>query len=101
MKKKETIIDYVPQNKSLPYLIGALSIIAFVLGMMYSPLDIDYDQQTVSETKFFTIIKKDTVFIERKVKDEVINENAYSDRNYGFKVRNHTEQELRQMTDVS
>ena len=38
MKKKETIIDYVPQNKSLPYLIGALSIIAFVLGMMYSPL---------------------------------------------------------------
>lgn len=97
MKKQKVIIDYVPQNKSLPYLIGALSIIAFVLGMMYSPLNVDYDQQTVSETKFFTIIKKDTVFIERKVKDEVINENAYSDRNYGFKVRNHTEQELRQM----
>ena len=97
MKKQKVVIDYVPQNKSLPYFIGALSIIAFVLGMMYSPLNVDYDQQTVSETKFFTIIKKDTVFIERKVNNPVINEDAYSDRNYGFKVRNHTERELRQM----
>lgn len=98
--KKKVIIDYVPQNKSLPYLIGALSIIAFFLGMMYSPLQVDYYQQTVGETKFFTIIDKkiDTIYINNRINNVIVNQDAYNnDRNFGFKIKNHNEEELRQL----
>jgi hypothetical protein len=82
---KIKVIDYVPHNKSLPLIIGILTVTAFILGVKYSNTNGYYEQSFVPETKFFTIVetKIDTVYVE-KVKEEVINENAYGDRNYGL-----------------
>ncbi|NBW23241.1 MAG: hypothetical protein EBR82_86385, partial [Caulobacteraceae bacterium] len=96
--KKEEVIDLVPVNKSLPFIIGIGIVTAFVLGVAYSPTNVNYDSQSVAETKFFTIIdtKIETVYVEKKVNIAVINEEAYSDRNYGYSIRNHNARELKQ-----
>ena len=94
---KIKVIDYVPRNKSLPLMIGILTVTAFILGVKYSNTDGYYEQSIVPETKFFTIFqtKIDTVYVE-KVKEEVINEEAYGDRNYGHSIRKLNLKELRQ-----
>lgn len=96
MKKK--VIDYVPQNKSLPLIVGILTVTAFILGIKYSNNGMYYEQSVVPETKFFTIFetKIDTVFVEKKVTEAVINEDAYGDRNYGHSIRRLNLKELRQ-----
>ena len=96
MRKK--VIDYVPQNKSLPFIIGILTVTAFILGVKYSNAGMYYEQSIVPETKFFTIFqtKVDTIYVEKKVTEAVINEDAYGDRNYGHNIRKFNEQELRQ-----
>lgn len=96
MKKK--VIDYVPENKSLPLIVGILTVTAFILGVKYSNAGMYYEQSVVPETKFFTIFetKIDTVFVEKKVTEAVINEDAYGDRNYGHSIRKLNLKELRQ-----
>lgn len=96
MRKK--VIDYVPQNKSLPLIVGILTVTAFILGVRYSNTGMYYEQSIVPETKFFTIFetKVDTVYVEKKVTEIVINEEAYGSRNYGHSIRNLNENELRQ-----
>ena len=96
MRKK--VIDYVPQNKSLPLIVGILTVTAFILGVKYSNTNGYYEQSVVPETKFFTIFqtKIDTVFVEKKVTEAVINEDAYGDRNYGHSIRGLNLKELRQ-----
>lgn len=95
---KIKVIDYVPRNKSLPLMIGILTVTAFILGIKYSNAGMYYEQSVVPETKFFTIFqtKIDTVYVEKKVTEAVINENAYGDRNYGHSIRNLSLKELRQ-----
>ena len=96
MKRK--VIDYVPENKSLPLIVGILTVTAFILGVKYSNTNGYYEQSVVPETKFFTIFqtKIDTVFVEKKVTEAVINEDAYGDRNYGHSIRGLNLKELRQ-----
>ena len=96
MRKK--VIDYVPENKSLPLIVGILTVTAFILGVKYSNAGMYYEQSVVPETKFFTIFetKIDTVFVEKKVTEAVINEDAYGDRNYGHSIRRLNLKELRQ-----
>lgn len=96
MRKK--VIDYVPENKSLPLIVGILTVTAFILGVKYSNAGMYYEQSVVPETKFFTIFetKIDTVFVEKKVTETVINEDAYGDRNYGHSIRGLNLKELRQ-----
>jgi hypothetical protein len=95
---KIKVIDYVPQNKSLPLIVGILTVTAFILGIKYSNTDDYYEQSVVPETKFFTIFqtKIDTVYVEKKVTEAVINEDAYGDRNYGHSIRRLSLKELRQ-----
>ena len=83
------VIDYVPRNKSLPLIVGILTVTAFILGVKYSNTNGYYEQSVVPETKFFTIFetKVDTVYLKEKVKESVINEDAYGDRNYGHSIR--------------
>jgi len=92
------VIDYVPHNKSLPLIIGILTVTAFILGVKYSNTNGYYEQSVVPETKFFTIFetKVDTVYVEKKVEETVINEEAYGDRNYGHSIRKLSLKELRQ-----
>jgi hypothetical protein len=96
MKKK--VIDYVPQNKSLPLIVGILTVTAFILGVKYSNAGMYYEQSIVPETKFFTIFetKVDTVYVEKKVEVAVINEKAYGDRDFGYSIRKLNLKELRQ-----
>ena len=95
---KIKVIDYVPQNKSLPLIVGILTVTAFILGIKYSNTGMYYEQSVVPETKFFTIFqtKIDTVYVEKKVTEAVINEDAYGDRNYGYSIRRLSLKELRQ-----
>ena len=95
---KIKVIDYVPQNKSLPFIIGILTVTAFILGIKYSNAGMYYEQSVVPETKFFTIFqtKIDTVYVEKKVTEAVINEDAYGDRNYGHSIRRLSLKELKQ-----
>lgn len=92
------VIDYVPQNKSLPLIIGILTVTAFILGVRCSDTGMYYEQSVVPETKFFTIFKTkvDTVYVEKKVTEIVINEEAYGNRNYGHSIKRLNENELRQ-----
>jgi len=92
------VIDYVPQNKSLPLIVGILTVTAFILGVKYSNAEMYYEQSVVPETKFFTIFetKVDTVYVEKKVEEAVINEDAYGDRNYGHSIRRLNSRELKQ-----
>ena len=96
MRKK--VIDYVPENKSLPFIVGILTVTAFILGVKYSNAGMYYEQSVVPETKFFTIFetKIDTVYVEKKVTEAVINEDAYGDRNYGHSIRRLNLKELKQ-----
>ena len=92
------VIDYVPRNKSLPLIIGILTVTAFILGVKYSNAGGYYEQSVVPETKFFTIFetKVDTVYVEKKVKELVINEDAYGKRDFGHSIRKLNLKELRQ-----
>jgi hypothetical protein len=95
---KIKVIDYVPRNKSLPFIVGILTVTAFILGVKYSNAGMYYEQSIVPETKFFTIFetKVDTVYVEKKVEVAVINEDAYGDRDFGHSIRRLNERELRQ-----
>jgi hypothetical protein len=96
---KEPIIDYVPQNTRLPYQVAAGIGIAFVIGLVYSPINTNYNY-----TSFVPIIQRDTVYVHKITsltihgKDEKIeiDESAYGSRSYGYEVRNLSGLQLRQ-----
>lgn len=94
MKKKEEII-YVPQNKSLPYMVGSGLTIAFILGLYYSPVKTEYVTQSVAP-----IIKVETVFVKKtiiplEVKADNIKVSAFGSRQYGWQLRKMSENQLR------
>ena len=88
---KEPIIEtYVPQNKRLPWLIGAGVSVAFVLGYIYSPIPTVYHQ-----TSFVPVIQKETLYVHKiaylnlpvKEDKKEIDMEAYGSRSYGYEVR--------------
>jgi hypothetical protein len=97
---KEPIIEtYVPQNKRLPYQVATGIGIAFIIGLIYSPINTNYNY-----TSFVPIIQRDTVYVHKitsltiQGKDEKkeIDENAYGSRSYGWEVRKLSGLQLRQ-----
>ena len=97
---KEPIIEtYVPQNKRLPYQVAAGICIAFVIGLIYSPINTQYNY-----TSFVPIIERDTVYVHKittltlssKAEDKEIDESAYGSRSYGYEVRKLSGTQLRQ-----
>jgi hypothetical protein len=97
---KEPIIEtYVPQNTRLPYQVAAGIGIAFVIGLIYSPINTNYNY-----TSFVPIIQRDTVYVHKitsltiQGKDEKkeIDESAYGSRSYGWEVRKLSGEQLRQ-----
>ena len=97
---KEPIIEtYVPQNKRLPYQVAAGIGIAFVIGLIYSPINTQYNY-----TSFVPIIEHDTVYVHKittltfpaKAEDKEIDESAYGSRSYGWEVRKLSGEQLRQ-----
>ena len=97
---KEPIIEtYVPQNKRLPYQVAAGIGIAFVVGLIYSPINTQYNY-----TSFVPIIERDTVYVHKittltfpaKVESKEIDEEAYGSRSYGWEVRKLSGEQLRQ-----
>jgi hypothetical protein len=97
---KEPIIEtYVPQNKRLPYQVAAGIGVAFVIGLIYSPINTQYNY-----TSFVPIIERDTVYVHKittltfpaKVEDKEIDESAYGSRSYGYEVRKLSGTQLRQ-----
>ena len=97
---KEPIIEtYVPQNKRLPYQVAAGIGIAFVIGLIYSPINTQYNY-----TSFVPIIERDTVYVHKittltfpaKAEDKEIDESAYGSRSYGYEVRKLSGTQLRQ-----
>jgi hypothetical protein len=97
---KEPIIKtYVPQNKRLPYQVAAGIGIAFVIGLIYSPINTQYNY-----TSFVPIIEHDTVYVHKittltfpaKAEDKEIDESAYGSRSYGYEVRKLSGNQLRQ-----
>ena len=97
---KEPIIEtYVPQNKRLPYQVAAGVGIAFVVGLIYSPINTQYNY-----TSFVPIIERDTVYVHKittltlsaKAEDKEIDESAYGSRSYGYEVRKLSGNQLRQ-----
>jgi len=96
---KEPIIDYVPQNKRLPYQVATGIGIAFVVGLIYSPINTQYNY-----TSFVPIIERDTVYVHKittltfpaKEESKEIDEEAYGSRSYGWEVRKLTGEQLRQ-----
>jgi hypothetical protein len=97
---KEPIIEtYVPQNKRLPFQIAGGVGIAFVIGLIYSPINTNYNY-----TSFVPIIQRDTVYVHKITsltihgKDEKIeiDESAYGSRSYGYEVRKLSGLQLRQ-----
>jgi len=97
---KEPVIEtYVPQNKRLPYQVAAGIGIAFVIGLIYSPINTQYNY-----TSFVPIIERDTVYVHKitsltflaKVEDKEIDESAYGSRSYGYEVRKLSGNQLRQ-----
>ena len=97
---KEPIIEtYVPQNKRLPYQVAAGIGIAFVIGLIYSPINTQYNY-----TSFVPIIEHDTVYVHKittltfpaKAEDKDIDESAYGSRSYGYEVRKLSGNQLRQ-----
>ena len=97
--KNPIIETYVPQNKRLPYQIAGAVGVAFVVGLIYSPINTNYNY-----TSFIPIIQKDTVYVHKitsltiQGKDEKkeINEEAYGSRSYGWEVRKLSGEQLRQ-----
>jgi hypothetical protein len=96
---KDPIIDYVPQNKRLPYQVAAGVGIAFVVGLIYSPINTQYNY-----TSFVPIIERDTVYVHKittltfpaKEESKEIDEEAYGSRSYGWEVRKLSGEQLRQ-----
>jgi len=96
---KDPIIDYVPQNKRLPYQVAAGIGIAFVIGLIYSPINTQYNY-----TSFVPIIERDTVYVHKittltfpaKEISKEIDEEAYGSRSYGWEVRKLSGEQLRQ-----
>ena len=96
---KEPIIDYVPQNKRLPYQVAAGVGVAFIVGLIYSPINTQYNY-----TSFVPIIERDTVYVHKittltfpaKEESKEIDEEAYGSRSYGWEVRKLSGEQLRQ-----
>ena len=96
---KDPIIDYVPQNKRLPYQVAAGIGVAFVVGLIYSPINTQYNY-----TSFVPIIERDTVYVHKittltfpaKEESKEIDEEAYGSRSYGWEVRKLSGEQLRQ-----
>jgi hypothetical protein len=97
---KEPIIEtYVPQNKRLPYQVAAGLGVAFVIGLIYSPINTQYNY-----TSFVPIIERDTIYVHKittltfpaKEESKEIDEEAYGSRSYGWEVRKLSGEQLRQ-----
>jgi len=97
---KEPIIEtYVPQNTRLPYQVAAGIGIAFVVGLIYSPINTSYQY-----TSFVPIIQRDTVYVHKitsltiqsKEEKKEVDESAYGSRSYGYEVRKLSGLQLRQ-----
>lgn len=97
---KEPIIEtYVPQNKRLPYQIAGGIGVAFVVGLIYSPINTQYNY-----TSFVPIIQRDTVYVHKitsltiqgKEKKKEVDESAYGSRSYGWEVRKLSGEQLKQ-----
>lgn len=96
---KEPIIDYVPQNKRLPYQVATGIGIAFIIGLIYSPINTQYNY-----TSFIPIIERDTVYVHKittltfpaKEESKEIDEEAYGSRSYGWEIRKLSGEQLRQ-----
>lgn len=97
--KKPIIETYVPQNKRLPYQVAAGIGLAFVIGLIYSPINTQYNY-----TSFVPIIERDTVYVHKitsltfpaKEETKEIDESAYGSRSYGYEVRKLSGTQLRQ-----
>ena len=95
---KEKIIDYVPQNKRLPYQVAAGIGVAFVVGLIYSPINTQYHY-----TSFVPVVERDTVYVHKittltfpaKEEKSEVNEKAYGSRSYGWEIRKMNIHELR------
>jgi hypothetical protein len=95
---KDKIIDYVPQNKRLPYQVAAGVGVAFVVGLIYSPINTQYHH-----TSFIPIIERDTVYVHKittltfpaKEEKSEVDERAYGSRSYGWEIRKMNIHELR------
>ena len=88
MIKKDPIQTYVPEKKYLPEIIGVSVSTAFCIGLMYSPVDSDYEKLSiVTNTKYETIYVERKDMIPIKVVVPKIDENAYGSRSYGYSIR--------------
>ena len=96
---KEPIIEtYVPQNKRLPYQVAGGLGVAFVIGLIYSPINTQYNY-----TSFVPIIQRDTVYVHKittltfpaKEEKSEVDERAYGSRSYGWEIRKMNIHELR------
>jgi hypothetical protein len=97
---KEPIIEtYVPQNKRLPFQIAGGVGVAFVVGLIYSPINTQYNY-----TSFVPLIQRDTVYVHKitsltiqgKEEKKEVDESAYGSRSYGYEVRKLSGLQLRQ-----
>ena len=97
--KKPIIETYVPQNKRLPYQVATGIGVAFVVGLIYSPINTQYNY-----TSFVPIIERDTIYVHKittltfpaKEESNEIDEEAYGSRSYGWEVRKLSGEQLRQ-----
>jgi len=97
--KKPIIETYVPQNKRLPYQVAAGIGVAFVVGLIYSPINTQYNY-----TSFVPLIQRDTVYVHKitsltiqgKEEKKEVDESAYGSRSYGWEVRKLSGEQLRQ-----
>ena len=96
---KEPIIEtYVPQNKRMPYQVAAGVGVAFVVGLIYSPINTQYHY-----TSFVPVVERDTVYVHKittltfpaKEEKSEVNEKAYGSRSYGWEIRKMNIHELR------
>ena len=94
--KKPIIETYVKENNRLPFQIAGGVGIAFVLGLLYSPIPVQYQS-----TSFVPIIQKETLYVHKitalnmPLKSEV-DESAYGSRSYGYEVRKLSGNQLKQ-----
>jgi hypothetical protein len=94
--KKPIIETYVKENNRLPFQIAGGVGIAFVLGLLYSPIPVQYQS-----TSFVPIIQKETLYVHKitalnlPLKSEV-DESAYGSRSYGYEVRKLSGNQLKE-----
>jgi len=94
--KKPIIETYVKQNNRLPFQIAGGVGIAFLLGLFYSPIPVQYQS-----TSFVPIIQKETLYVHKitalklpiKPATDI---NAYGARSYGYEVRKLSVKELKE-----